>query len=385
MEIGLGFLDDDLYKIKVCYAINELYPKATAEFRFINRGKHKFSPKFYVALCKEIYNSKRLLAYSYKTTDEINWLSKQIPDAKEVFWKWLLDFEYNSEQVSILYNEETQDINISIRGPWKEVTLWEIKLLYIISNLYYQLLPQFDWDGYKKRLIEKRHFLFMMYPRIELIEFGTRRRASFEVQESVLLGLAGLASGTSNMKLSMKHNIPVSGTVPHEWIMGISALESLRYANRYAFKKWADVFSDPGIALSDTFGVGAFLRDFDVKLAKLYDGTRQDSGDPLVYMDNMIQHYRNIGVDPSIKKIVFSDSLDFYKAKNIIDYSRRRIRTSFGIGTYLSNDFENSSPLNIVIKPWSFNNIPVVKLGEGTGKVSGDEKAVEYTKWVFGK
>jgi nicotinate phosphoribosyltransferase len=168
--------------------------------------------------------------------------------------------------------------------------------------------------------------------------------------------------------------------------MGVGALESLRYANRFALEKWAEVWKNPGIALSDTYGTKAFLKDFDYRLANLYDGTRHDSGDPYEYVNDIIKHYGKLGIDYSSKKITFSDNLNFEKMEKIHRYCfEQNIQCNFGIGTFLTNDFENTKPLNIVIKPFFINDIPVVKLGEGDGKVNGgSEEAIRYTKWVFG-
>lgn len=56
-----------------------------------------------------------------------------------------------------------------------------------------------------------------------------------------------------------------------------------------------------GIALSDTFGTDAFFADFDLKLSKLYDGVRHDSGDPFGFTDKLIAHYMSMEIDPMKK------------------------------------------------------------------------------------
>lgn len=380
-RIPQSFIDDDLYKIKTCYAISELYPSATAEFRFINRGKHTFMNEFCKRLRYHIDNEMVSCGY-----DSINWLKDQLPYVEETFWKWLATYYYDPKEVTINYIPETKDMEITIKGNWMRITLWEVKLMSIISELYYKFFYSEIRDLNYDRLLLKEKVLAGL-DNFKVTDFGTRRRASFKSQEKMIHTIGKYLNGTSNMYFAKEYNIPVKGTMPHEWIMGVGALHSLRHANKYALYEWQEVFPDPGIALSDTFGIDAFLNDFDVTMAKLYDGTRQDSGNPAEYAKRIASHYEKLGIDVRQKKIIFSDSLDITKAIQLKSFCDHHlgINSEFGIGTFLTNDFEEFSPLNIVIKPWAFDNIPVVKLGEGEGKVSGDSKAIEYTKWVFGK
>ena len=144
-------------------------------------------------------------------------------------------------------------------------------------------------------------------------EFGTRRRRSFELHDHVMKTLIQIKTltGTSNVYFAKKYGLKPIGTVGHEWIMGTSALVGLRYANRFAFENWVEVYKgDLGIALTDTFGSDAFFKDMDLKLSKIYDGFRHDSGDPYDFVDTVIGHYRKMGIDPMKKLIVFSDALD---------------------------------------------------------------------------
>jgi len=175
------------------------------------------------------------------------------------------------------------------------------------------------------------------------------------------------------------------GTMAHEWIMGVSALEGLRHANRFALHKWKDVYkADLGIALTDTFGSDAFWEDFDLELAKVYDGVRHDSGDPLIFGEMAIKHYESLGIDPKSKTIVFSDGLNVDKALEIQKFFEGRIKTSYGIGTHFTNDFETPA-LSMVIKLRSIDGIPVVKLSDESGKETGDERALEIANWTFGR
>jgi nicotinate phosphoribosyltransferase len=170
----------------------------------------------------------------------------------------------------------------------------------------------------------------------------------------------------------------------HEFVQGNSIIGGLRHANRYALDAWVKVYrGNLGIALSDTYGIEPFFEDFDLLLSKLYDGIRQDSGDPLVFMERAIQHYVCLGIDPMSKTLVFSDSLTPEKAIKIAEACKGRIKCSFGIGTNLTNDVTDSPPLNIVIKMMSLNTFPTVKLSEDPSKATGTPDAIANALWVF--
>ena len=186
------------------------------------------------------------------------------------------------------------------------------------------------------------------------------------------------------MFFAMKYGLRPIGTMAHEWLMGMTVLEGLRNCNYYSLQNWVRVYNaDLGIALTDTYGTPAFFKNFNVRLAKLYDGVRHDSGDAYKFTDAVVAHYKNLGIDPMSKIIVFSDGLNVAEAAKIKKYCEGKIKCSFGIGTSLTNDFEGSKALNMVIKLWSCDGVPVVKLSDSPGKVMGDPDAVRVAQWMF--
>ena len=174
-------------------------------------------------------------------------------------------------------------------------------------------------------------------------EFGTRRRFNYEVQDRVCAYLkenAKTCVGTSNVHFAMKYDMKPIGTHPHEWFMFHGAQYGYKAANYIALENWVDIYDgDLGIALSDTYTTDAFFRSFSLKLAKLFDGVRQDSGDEYEFTDKTINFYKSKGIDYHSKTIVFSNALDFPKALKILMYCREKgIKCSFGIGTNLTCD-----------------------------------------------
>ena len=175
-------------------------------------------------------------------------------------------------------------------------------------------------------------------------------------------------------------------SLAHEFFMAVSALEGIQHCNKETLDIWYGVYKGAlGVALTDTFTTAVFLRDYDIDLANKFSAVRQDSGDPYKFTDLMVEHYKSIGVDPSTKTIVFSDSLNVEKAISLYDYAQKAgIKASFGIGTSLTNDYQKvsdrnskSKALNIVIKLKECNGKRVIKLSDDSQKHSADPATIQ--------
>jgi nicotinate phosphoribosyltransferase len=152
------------------------------------------------------------------------------------------------------------------------------------------------------------------------------------------------------------------------------------YVNRRLMEVWTDVYGTKnGIYLTDLIGREAFLMDFNDKYATLFSGVRHDSGDPIEWGEDMIAHYKKLGIDPMTKTLLFSDSLDFKRATKIYKHFDGRIKIAFGIGTFLSNDTDVGA-LNIVMKVIEANGYPTCKLTDNPEKAMGDNQ--EYIDFV---
>ena len=393
-----SILDNDLYKFTMQLAVLEFFPKAEAEYRFINRGSQRFSTKF-VEMLEGIIEEK--ISKLKLTEEEYYWLSENCPYLKPMYLEYLKNFRFKFGEVKICLTQD-KDLDIRIKGPWHSTILWEVVLMAAISELYFATIEK-DWkrtsgNSYApKYVIEAyKEKIFRISKELEenncfFSEFGTRRRRSFEFHENVIKTLIPIKTfvGTSNVHFAKKYGLRAIGTVSHEWIMGTSAIVGLRSANRTAFENWVNVFKgDLGIALTDTFGSDAFFKDMDTKLSKIYDGVRHDSGDPYYFVDRVIEHYRKMEVDPLKKVIIFSDALDAESAILIKKYCEGKINCSFGIGTSLTNNtvfFRRSPPLNMVIKLYRVNSIPVVKLSDSPEKETGEIDALRVANYIFGR
>ena len=224
---------------------------------------------------------------------------------------------------------------------------------------------------------------------MRIADYGTRRRFSRLWHEEVLLEcknkLGPHLAGTSNVYFAMKYGMTPLGTMAHEYLQACQALgPRLRDSQTFAFETWAREYrGDLGIALSDVYGMDAFLRDFDMYFCKLFDGARHDSGDPYDWGERLIAHYEANRVDPKTKTLVFSDALTFPLMVQLYQRFRDRARVAFGIGTNLTNDL-GCVPLQIVIKLVRCNGQPVAKLSDTPAKnMCEDEAYLKYLRQVF--
>jgi nicotinate phosphoribosyltransferase len=100
-----------------------------------------------------------------------------------------------------------------------------------------------------------------------------------------------------------------------------------------------------GIALTDTFGTRNFLKAFRQRVesdeqsrtyAEVFNGVRQDSGDPIEFVKLVSRFYDDQGIKK--KTVVFSDSLDVEKCLHYKAVSEEHgLVPSFGVGTFLTS------------------------------------------------
>lgn len=383
-----GILDTDFYKLSMMQAILHNYPNAEVEWEFRCRDQEDFT-----AYIPEIKRQIEELADLQLTEDEQNYLS-HIKFLTPDYIRFLRLFRFNPRYVTV--SVENGQLSIILKGPWLHIVLFEIALLAIISEVRNKArYPSVELKQVNDRLYDKLDNLTKMASDDELKEFkladyGTRRRFSYEAQHSVVEILTkefpGNFVGTSNVHLAQKFNIRPLGTMAHEWIMAHQQLGfRLKDCQIAALDCWVREYRGLlGIALTDCITMDAFLKDFDLYFAKLFDGLRHDSGDPIIWAEKAIAHYKSLGIDPRTKTLVFSDGLNFPKALSIFRQLRDRINVSFGIGTNLTCDIEGVSPTNMVIKMVSCNGQPVAKISDSPGKTQcRDASFVSYLKHVF--
>ena len=384
-----SLLDTDLYKFTMMQAVLHHFPGAQVEYKFRCRNEG-------VDLVPDLAEIRAAIADLCTlgfNESELAYL-RSLRFIKSDFVDFLGLFRFNGKFIEVQPDpQQSGGIDITIRGPWLHTILFEIPVLAIVSEIYFRRTQSSaSLEEGRRRLREKISLLGTVEPTLDfkISDFGTRRRYSLGWHEEVVQTLREQVphsfAGTSNVWLAMRNSLTPLGTLGHEYMQACQALgPRLRDSQVFAFEMWAKEYrGDLGIAISDTYGVDAFLRDFDVYFCKLFDGARHDSGDPFAWGEKMIRHYQRHRVDPRTKSLIFSDQLSFPLAIEIARRFHGRVRTAFGVGTNLTNDL-GFAPLQIVIKMVQCNGQPVAKLSDEPGKtMANDAGYLSYLRQVFG-
>ena len=388
--IFTSFLDTvDFYKLTMGQMVFNQFPEAIVSYEFTNRGKTRFPQGFANQLRMQI----ALMSDLQMTDMEFDFL-KKIRFLKPTYLEWLRHYRFNPSEVTV-HENDCGEISIRVHGPWYRTIYWEVALMALIGEMYFDGTPKADdWVERIHRKADK-----LSKAGVNWIDFGTRRRFSGEVQDQVVNVMRTYKGfrGTSNPFLAMKYGVKVQGTVAHEAFMGMQAKYGIRMANQMTLDHWAEEFNgDLGIMLPDTLTTDVFLKTLTKRDAKLFDGSRLDSGDMIVAGEKHILKYKQLDVDPMDKILVPSDGLNDDEAIRIHRHFEGKVKgTTAGIGTFLSNDVftleqkaEGFKPLNMVIKmadaDFGFGAIKVVKLSDVPGKYTGDPTQIEHVKRELG-
>lgn len=385
-----SLLDTDLYKFTMWQTMLHKHPQTQAQYRFVCRNTSAYP---LTELAGDINQALDHLCKLRFSPDELAYL-RQLRYLQSDFVDFLRIFQFQREHIHVSCQGET--LHIVASGPQVHIMGFEIHVLAIVNELYFQ---RFDaahalTEG-RQRLAQKIQLLqdFSQEPQrphpFEFFDFGLRRRFSGAWQREVVSTLKNSApscfKGTSNVLLAKELNLVPIGTMAHEYLQTYQALGvRLRDFQKAALEDWVQEYrGDLGIALTDVVGMDAFLADFDLYFAKLFDGLRHDSGDPLVWGEKALAHYAKLRIDTHTKRLVFSDGLNMSQALSLYRHFADRTQLGFGIGTHLSNDM-GIPTLNIVMKLTQANGQAVAKLSDSPGKtLCQDETFLAYLRQVF--
>lgn len=384
-----SLLETDAYKFSMGQAIYHQFSdyKTTWSFKCRNTDV-----KFTKEMVDEIKHQIRLYCKLRFTEDELEYLNK-IRWIKGSYVDFLRIWRPRYEDFTFGTDSEC-GLTIETKGTWLNTSMYEIPTLAIVNEVYFRMAYDYNelLDSFKERLTAKIDGLKSgKYELGAFSEFGMRRRLSSEAQELAVTSLAAAAGeyanskfvGTSNVYLAMKCGVTPVGTMAHEWIMCVGQgnhRHNPAYSNWYALDAWVKEYGVlNGTALTDAITTECFLKDFQLTYGTLFSGVRHDSGDPYQWGDRMIAHYKELGLDPLAKTLLFSDSLNFEKATGIYRYFAGKAKTAFGIGTFIANDTKVPA-LNIVMKTTACNGMDVAKISDVEGK--GMCKNPEYEHYL---
>lgn len=363
------------------------------EFKWRNWDKMELYENGLNDFINELNDQLDMLCSMRFKESELIYLSS-IPFLKPDFIEYLRLFQLNRKYIHAY--ENNGELFISIKGPLLSVIFFEVPVLAIVSELYTRRRK--GASGFttikegRKRLLDKIDYLNNHLHKdmeFKFADFGTRRRANFEVHEYIIKSLMEMCPdkfvGTSNVYFAMQYGLKPIGTMAHLWFQVHQQIgPRLADAQKVALQTWADEYrGELGIALSDTEGFDSFLHDFDRYFALLFDGCRHDSGNPVEWCEKLIRHYESLRIDPKTKTAVFSDGLKFEVAVDLFKRFHTKINVSFGIGTYLTNDCGFTAP-QIVIKNTRTNGRPTAKISDSPGKGMCEDPEFEaYFKKVI--
>jgi nicotinate phosphoribosyltransferase len=387
-------LDTDLYKFTMWQVMLHHNPEATGMTQFICRNKPQYPLS---ALVDGVREQLEYLCSLHFTEHDLGLLGTRAYIKKD-FLEWLGIFRFQMKFLEIAADGD--ELRIIARGPLVHITAFEIFVLSIVNELYFRRLatPAVLTEGRRRLAAKVEHLKSYMadarnqrrHP-YEVFDFGTRRRFSREWHDEVIATLAREVPqyfrGTSNVELAFKHDLVPIGTMAHEHMQKHQGLGNvqLRRSVRAALEEWVQEYrGDLGIALTDVITTDAFLRDFDLYYAKLFDGVRHDSGDPDEWARKVLEHYKRLRIDARTKRLVFSNALTFDESFRLYQQWGDLAQHGSGIGTWLSNDM-GLTPLNIVMKLKQVNNQPVAKISDDPSKALGEDPVfLAYLKQVFG-
>ncbi len=389
-QIIKHFTDDDLYKFTMCCAVIDNFPRTRVKYKFNDRDRTVYPAGFAEAVREQI----EMLENVVITDEEIAFMRRKCAYIPEWFYSYLKGFRYRRSWVRVSQDAEGH-LDIEFEGSWSDTILLEVKVLAIVSELYYIITGQaehLDYEDYYTRSAEKARR--MIEAGCSFSDMGTRRRASFTAQDTAVRAMKetqqnsagpGKFMGTSNVYLAMKYDLTPIGTMAHELICAIAGMYGPQMANHMTMKVWANTYRGAlGTFLYDTYGWRIFSLNFSEDYANMFKGLRVDSGDNYEQLDLIVNKYRSLNIDPATKQVVFSNGLNVDEAIRIQRYAAGKCIPSFGIGTHFTNDFPGIKPRNIVIKlvavkiteSWPFY-CQTCKMSEDHGKYSGDPETVK--------
>lgn len=389
-----SLLDTDLYKFTMLQVVLHKFPQTHSLYHFRCRNLEDTVYPL-TDILDDLNHQLDLLCQLKFKEDELQYL-RSLRFIKSDFVDYLELFQLKRRFIRAGIDSEGR-LDIVVEGPMVQAMMFEIFVLAIVNELYFSRIRSDEVLAEGERRLQAKVALVQQYaaeqnsedPPFLVSDFGTRRRYSFAWQKHVVQQInaaaPGVFRGTSNVLLAKQLGITPIGTMAHEFLQAFQALDvRLRDFQKAALETWVQEYrGDLGIALTDVVGMDAFLRDFDLYFAKLFDGLRHDSGDPYSWGDKAYAHYKKLKIDSKTKMLTFSDGLTLEKAWALHNYFKDRFQVSFGIGTNLTNDM-GQTPLNIVLKLVECNRQSVAKISDSPGKTMTDNDTfLAYLRQVF--
>jgi nicotinate phosphoribosyltransferase len=397
-------IDTDLYKLMMMQFVWFYFRSIVVRYGFHNRSKRVFLledvPLELLKRELDHVTTLRLTEQELKYLRGLQRPSNSQPYFFSLFLRWFQTLQLPPCEITA--DASGRNPRIEVEATWPEMILWEIFILSVVNQLRNEgvmarqgITPEHAFMAGEGKLDDKIQF-YKERPYLRMVEFGTRRRASFGWQ----LHIDGRLSselpptqflGTSNVYNAMLLGITPQGTKAHELDMVTTALASIQgpeamRANIWEMVHlWFEMYGvDLSIGLGDTYGEQWYYDHMPEQVARNWKGERHDSGDLIVSAQRQLAVYQKYDIDARAKLSLPSDGLDCQRHDRFHRFVDERMLVVAGIGTYLSNDII-WDPVSIVVKPIGVRVgeklIPTCKLSNNPAKAQGE--TAEFYKKVF--
>ena len=143
-QIITHFTDDDLYKFTMCCAVIDNYPRAQVQYQFVDRSNRVYPAGFADALRQQIKALEQVVI----TDEEVDFMKRQCPYMPHWFFQYLKGFRFSSDWTKVWQTDEGH-LHVEFEGSWSDTILLEVKVLAIISELYYCMTGQIEQLDYE--------------------------------------------------------------------------------------------------------------------------------------------------------------------------------------------------------------------------------------------
>ncbi len=379
-----SLLDNDFYAFTMGQFIWRRWGQQQVSYAFTNRDVS-------VPLAKQVDDG--MLRSQLERMRQLRFTEVELAYLRSLghFDEAYLDYLRDLELPYVDISQDGDQLDIRYTGDWAAAVFWEAPILATLNELYYRVLMEREGrdpaaviaEG--ERRLDAKVVLLKAHPGIRISEFGTRRRFSRRWQAHVLERLVDEVPkqvvGTSNVKLAMNYGLKPSGTMAHQLFMVRTAAkfsegaeDPIAAAQAEVMDGWEEEYAERApellVALPDTYGTETFLRNCSTEQAARWHGFRIDSREPVAGVQEIVDFYRERGLDPRGHLAVPSDGLVVPRMIAVEDEFTNTIPHVFGWGTNATNDL-GLDPLKIVIKPSR-----AVKLSDNEAKAMGPKREI---------
>ena len=403
-----SLLDTDFYKLLMLQFIRARHADVRVTFSLINRTRSvRLADIIDERELRAQLDHARQARFSKK---ELIWLAGNSFYGRErMFSPEFIAFLEAFRLPAYELRKADGQYELHFEGLWTHTTMWEIPALAIVNELksraalrnHGRFALDVTYARAKAKLWDKIERLRAL-PDLVISDFGTRRRHSHLWQrwcvEAMKDGLGKRFIGSSNVLIAMDADLEAIGTNAHELPMALAALArndaELRAAPYRVLDEWRQLYNgNLLVVLPDAFGTESFLRDAPDWVAD-WTGFRPDSEPPIPAGERIVAWWKERGVDPREKLLIFSDGMDVDSIVETYRHFHGRVRMSFGWGTNLTNDFRDCDPdagafdlldpISLVCKATAANGRPAVKLSDNPTKATGEPGEIARYRRVFG-